>query len=71
MKTRFTDEAGYCFTGTAKKDGKRMITVVMGTRDNVERFTVTKKYLHMDSSKSLYISFFEEIKSSLESIFKN
>ncbi|PEL82501.1 D-alanyl-D-alanine carboxypeptidase [Bacillus wiedmannii] len=72
LKTGFTDEAGYCFTGTAKKDGKRMITVVMGTGDNVERFTETKKLLAYGFQEfALYIPFWEEIKSSFENIFKN
>lgn len=72
LKTGFTDEAGYCFTGTAKKGGKRMITVVMGTRDNIERFTETKKLLAYGLREfTIYIPFLEEIKRSLESIFKN
>ena len=72
LKTGFTDKAGYCFTGTAKKDGKRMITVVMGTRDNIKRFTETKKLLVYGFQEfAIYIPFWEEIKSSLEDIFKN
>ena len=43
LKTGFTDEAGYCFTGTAKQDEKRMISVVMGTREDTKRFIETKK----------------------------
>ncbi|HDR7636631.1 hypothetical protein [Bacillus mycoides] len=31
LKTGFTDEAGYCFTGTAKQGERRMISAVMGT----------------------------------------
>lgn len=30
LKTGFTDEAGYCMTATAEKDGMRIIAVVMG-----------------------------------------
>jgi D-alanyl-D-alanine carboxypeptidase (penicillin-binding protein 5/6) len=30
LKTGHTDEAGYCFTGTAERDGMRLISVVMG-----------------------------------------
>ena len=30
LKTGFTDDAGYCMTATAKKDGMRIIAVVMG-----------------------------------------
>ncbi|MDZ3953399.1 D-alanyl-D-alanine carboxypeptidase family protein [Bacillus thuringiensis] len=43
LKTGFTDEAGYCFTGTAKQDGKRVISVVMGGKDDIGRFKETKK----------------------------
>lgn len=72
LKTGFTDEAGYCFTGTAKKGGKRMISVVMGTSDDAERFKETKKlFAYGFHEFSLYIPFIEEIKSSLETIFKN
>ncbi|MDF2718761.1 MAG: dacA, partial [Paenibacillus sp.] len=37
LKTGYTDEAGYCFTGTAVRNGMRLITVVMGTRTEAER----------------------------------
>ncbi|MDE3840496.1 D-alanyl-D-alanine carboxypeptidase [Bacillus methanolicus] len=33
LKTGTTDFAGYCFTGTASRDGKRFITVVMNAKD--------------------------------------
>lgn len=45
LKTGFTDEAGYCFTGTAKLGERRLISVVMGTDTEVARFTQTKKLL--------------------------
>lgn len=45
LKTGHTDVAGYCFTGTAEKDGKRLISVVMGGDTEGERFTETKKLL--------------------------
>ncbi|OXS55083.1 D-alanyl-D-alanine carboxypeptidase [Cohnella sp. CIP 111063] len=45
MKTGFTDEAGYCFTGTAEREGTRLISVVMGTASESQRFTETKKLL--------------------------
>jgi len=31
FKTGYTDPAGYCFIGTAKRDGRRIITVTMGS----------------------------------------
>lgn len=49
LKTGTTDFAGYCFTGTASRDGKRFITVVQnakdagGKGDYKARFDETKK----------------------------
>ncbi|WP_438820848.1 hypothetical protein [Bacillus hominis] len=43
LKTGFTDEAGYCFTGTAKQGEKRTISVVIGTSEDTKRFIETKK----------------------------
>lgn len=43
FKTGFTDEAGYCFTGTSVRGGKRLITVVMGADSADSRFTETVK----------------------------
>jgi D-alanyl-D-alanine carboxypeptidase len=43
LKTGYTDEAGYCFTGTAMRDGRRMISVVMGTSAPEARFKETEK----------------------------
>ncbi|WP_054948735.1 D-alanyl-D-alanine carboxypeptidase family protein [Numidum massiliense] len=45
LKTGFTDGAGYCFTGTAKRGEKRVISVVMGTDSIKSRFIETKKLL--------------------------
>lgn len=45
LKTGSTSFAGYCFTGTAERDGQRFITVVMGTKSQTERFVETKKLL--------------------------
>ena len=36
LKTGFTTEAGFCFTGTAKRDGRRIIAVVMNSGDRME-----------------------------------
>lgn len=43
LKTGHTEEAGYNFTGTAKRNGIRLITVVMGTDSKPSRFLETKK----------------------------
>ncbi|WLV24714.1 serine hydrolase [Aciduricibacillus chroicocephali] len=45
LKTGYTDMAGYCFTGTAQRSGTRLITVVMKTASEDERFNETKKLL--------------------------
>lgn len=58
LKTGYTDMAGYCFTGTAERDGKRLITVVMQTGSEKERFQDTAKLLDYGykqfESKELY-----------------
>lgn len=43
LKTGYTPDAGYCFTGTVKRDGKRLISVVMGTDTSESRFVETTK----------------------------
>lgn len=45
LKTGHTDEAGYCFAGTAVRNGMRLISVVMGTSSEPERFLETRKVL--------------------------
>lgn len=45
MKTGHTTDAGYCFAGTAERDGMRLISVVMGAKTEPGRFTETKKVL--------------------------
>lgn len=45
LKTGNTDLAGYTFTGTAERDGTRLITVVMKTGSKEERFRETAKLL--------------------------
>ncbi|WP_188456198.1 serine hydrolase [Virgibacillus oceani] len=43
LKTGHTDLAGYCFTGTAERDGQRLISVVMKTDSKAKRFQETEK----------------------------
>ena len=45
LKTGFTDEAGYCLTATMKKDGMRLITVVMKEENANKRSADTTKML--------------------------
>jgi len=39
MKTGKTDEAGYCLVAVANKDGKEVVTVLMGATTEVDRYT--------------------------------
>ncbi len=43
VKTGFTDQAGFCFTGTAQRDGQRWIAVVMGTATANDSFRETAR----------------------------
>ncbi|UOQ46363.1 D-alanyl-D-alanine carboxypeptidase [Halobacillus salinarum] len=58
LKTGFTDLAGYCFTGTAERDGQRLISVVMKTDSKEARFQETAKLFNYGfqqfSTKELY-----------------
>lgn len=45
LKTGYTKEAGYCLTATAKRDGMRIITVVMGEPDTKTRNSETSTML--------------------------
>lgn len=55
LKTGTTDAAGACFIGTIKKNGSRIITVVMGARHqdgtDPSRFVQTKKLMNWIFSK--------------------
>lgn len=46
LKTGYTRSAGYCFAGSFVRDGRRYITVVMGTDTPEERFEETRKLLN-------------------------
>ena len=43
LKTGYDSRTGYCFAGTAHRDGQRLIAVVMGSRTSQERFEDTAK----------------------------
>lgn len=45
LKTGFTDEAGYCLTGTAVRDGFRLISVQLKAPNDLARVNDTKKIL--------------------------
>lgn len=46
LKTGYTDLAGNCFTGTAERNGMRLISVVMKSESQESRFIETKKLLN-------------------------
>lgn len=45
LKTGWTSLAGYCFTGTAERNGTRLISVVMRTDSEADRFNETRKLM--------------------------
>ena len=45
LKTGFTNPAGHCLIGTAKRDGRRLITVVMGAEQPGLRYDDTETLL--------------------------
>ena len=45
VKTGHTDEAGYCLVASAKRDGMRLISVVMGTKSEEARMRESQKLL--------------------------
>jgi serine-type D-Ala-D-Ala carboxypeptidase (penicillin-binding protein 5/6) len=57
LKTGTTDFAGYCFTGTASRDGKRFITVVQNAKDA--------------SGKGGYKARFDETRKMMDYAFSN
>jgi D-alanyl-D-alanine carboxypeptidase (penicillin-binding protein 5/6) len=46
VKTGFTDSAGYCLVTSAKKEGMRLITVVLGTASANERAVASQALLN-------------------------
>jgi len=45
IKTGHTDEAGFCLVASARKDGMRLISVVMGTRSDKDRAGESQKLI--------------------------
>ena len=52
LKTGYTTAAGYCFVGTALKNDKRLISVIIDAEDEEERFIETKKLLSFGFGES-------------------
>lgn len=46
LKTGYTDIAGYCFAGTAEREGRRLITVVMRSESYGSRFEETAQLMN-------------------------
>jgi serine-type D-Ala-D-Ala carboxypeptidase (penicillin-binding protein 5/6) len=74
LKTGMTDLAKNCFTGTAVKDGMRLISVVMKSPTRTSRFTDTKKVFDYGFSnftvKELYPADFQIEDASELSVVK-
>lgn len=66
LKTGFTDQAGYCFAGTVEQDGKRFISVVMGTDETDARFIETKKLFSYGLDKPYIPSFKAVVKEVVD-----
>ncbi|EEO3693212.1 D-alanyl-D-alanine carboxypeptidase [Listeria monocytogenes] len=47
LKTGFTDEAGYCFIGTAERGGRRVISIVLDAGTAEKRFKDTEKLMEV------------------------
>ena len=45
-KTGFTDEAGYCLSASASKNGMRLVSVVIGAKSSQERFETSSTLLN-------------------------
>ncbi|WP_440897365.1 D-alanyl-D-alanine carboxypeptidase family protein [Amphibacillus sp. Q70] len=59
LKTGHTETAGYCFTGTAVRDGQRLITVVMRADSYGSRFEETAKLLNYGFDEFTPVELFE------------
>ena len=45
LKTGHTDEAGFCLSGTAKRNGFRLLSVVLGVKSDADRVFQTRRLL--------------------------
>ncbi len=45
-KTGFTDEAGYCLSASASKNGMRLISVIIGAKSSADRFETSTTLLN-------------------------
>ncbi len=60
FKTGFTNEAKHCLTSTAKRDGLRLISVVMASPENHGNFRDSMQLLNYGFAKYSFKSFYSE-----------
>ena len=48
LKTGFIRAAGFCVTATAKRNGTRLISVVMGSKSKYGRFNLAQKIMEQE-----------------------
>ena len=65
LKTGTTDLAGYCFTGTAERDGTRYITVVMDAHANEGKIHIMPVLLKQKTCSTMHSAIFQRKKFSL------
>jgi D-alanyl-D-alanine carboxypeptidase len=65
LKTGYTVQAGYCFTGTAKQDGRRLVSVIMGADTPEQRFIETGKLFQFGFKTDGLTSLIGHIQSKL------
>ncbi|MGO4546128.1 D-alanyl-D-alanine carboxypeptidase family protein [Paenibacillus sp. 2TAB23] len=65
LKTGYTVQAGYCFTGTAKQADRRLVSVIMGARTPEQRFTETSLLFDYGFQTDGLVSLIGHIQSKL------
>lgn len=67
LKTGFTDEAGYCFVGTGKFNGQRVITVILNASDYNKQFSETNKMIESVMNNDKVVNT-KDIKSIIQAL---
>ena len=68
LKTGTTDFAGYCFTGTASRDGNRYITVVMNAKGEGGEGTYKSRFDETKKCWTMHLVIFQQKKFYLRII---
>ncbi len=71
VKTGFTQDAMFCLSGAAERDGTRLIAVVLGSESSIIRFSETKKLLDYGFSNYETVTVAEKGKIMKKSSVKN